>query len=92
MAAAFLDPYGGDEAAPLVEKRFLDFLQDFQIDPPVEESQLTDAQSQQQNIKEYVEAVYGMKDNEMTTMFVDFAHLRAYDDTLASTIAAEFYR
>ncbi len=29
--AAMYDPYGGDEAAPMVESRFLDFLRDFEL-------------------------------------------------------------
>jgi MCM N-terminal domain len=95
MAAPFLDPYGGDEAAPLVEKRFFDFLYDFQIEglQPVDEMNVDDpSQLSQLPLKEYQEAVRSMRDLEMTTLFVDFSHLRAYDDTLASTVAAEFYR
>lgn len=37
-------------------------------------------------------AVEGMRTHDMTTLFVDFAHVQEYDEALASTIAAEFYR
>lgn len=30
-SANMFDPYGGDEAAPLVEQRFFDFLRDFHM-------------------------------------------------------------
>jgi len=40
----------------------------------------------------YVSAVEGMRTHDMTTLFVDFAHVQEYDEALASTIAAEFYR
>jgi len=37
-SASIYDPYGGDEAAPLVEKRFLDFLKNYQdAEEPVPE-------------------------------------------------------
>ncbi len=93
MATSFLDPYGGDQAAPIVERRFLDFLENFQMDPQGDTSSdsvsmITDSQE----AREYVLAVRGMQAQEMTTLFVDFMHLRVFDSTLASTIAAEFYR
>lgn len=111
-AAGYLDPYGGDEAAPLVERRFYDFLFNFQIessqDSGADELATLDSQSQvdgevrsspagakpsqAEPLKEYQEAVHWMQEQELTTLFVDFLHLRSYDETLASTIESEFYR
>lgn len=43
-------------------------------------------------MKEYQLAVKYMAANDMTTLFIDFLHLNGFDDALASTISAEFYR
>lgn len=40
----------------------------------------------------YVEQITGMKDFELTTLYVDFAHLNAAENVLARAIAEQYYR
>ena len=93
------DPYGGDQAAPVVEKRFLTFLLDYDAAAeggeaawPPSGGGSSSASFAPPSRYEYVNAAHGMRQHDMSTLYVNFAHLRAHDDTLASTVAAEFYR
>lgn len=40
----------------------------------------------------YIEQITGMKDFELTTLYVDFAHLSAAENVLARAIAEQYYR
>lgn len=95
MNASLYDPYAGDAAAPIVERRFLDFLRDFVGDadgalPPLDDS--LSASFGPTSRSDYVNAVHGMRAHDMSTLYVDYTHLRAHDSALAATVAAEFYR
>lgn len=40
----------------------------------------------------YIEQITGMKDFELTTIYVDFAHLNTAENVLARAIAEQYYR
>jgi len=93
MNASIFDPYGGDAAAPIVERRFLDFLRDFsEADDGGVGASAASSTFAPASRHDYINAAHGMRAHDMATLYVNFAHLRAHDGALASTVAAEFYR
>ena len=94
MSASIFDPYSGDAAAPLVERRFLDFLKDFSSAAfPSDLPASADAGGDDGGGRtDYVAAVRAMREHDASTLYIDYSHLRGHDAALAGTVAAEFYR
>ena len=42
--------------------------------------------------KYYISQIHGMKDNELTTLYVDFSHLLEREEVLARAVAEQYYR
>lgn len=48
--------------------------------------------SDQQNLADYMEQMNGMKQNDLTTMYVNFDHVHQFDADLGRTIWEQYYR
>ncbi|XP_050224009.1 DNA replication licensing factor MCM6-like isoform X2 [Mercurialis annua] len=79
-----MEAFGGyftDVKAERVENIFLEFLQSFKFD--VRNSMEEDS---------YQAQIETMKENESTTMFIDFSHVMRYNDILQKAISDEYLR
>ena len=80
-----------DQQGVEVQRRFVDFLQTFTIDEDIlPTSQMS--QHSQQALLEYVDQALNMKNEEHTTLYVDFRHVLQHDPTLAEALQLAFYR
>lgn len=90
---------GGGPADVLVDDRpgvleayarnvFLDFLRTWTAAPTQQETEAEPTQAQ----PIYVQSVEGMRMDESTTLYVDWAHFLDYNDQVADLIASKFYR
>ena len=78
------------DLAPEVVASFTEFLRHFANDDP-DNDEPTPGFEGAAAPKEYREQAQAMKENERTTLFVDFQHVQAYDIDLADAIKAEFH-
>ena len=53
---------------------------------------MSDVLDGSQASKFYVNQIHGMKDFELTTLYVDFSHLLSREEVLANAVAAQYYR
>lgn len=89
-----------DENGIVVQLRFMDFLESFSVhDLGAADATDTTGSGVDRNGEEVsaAEVVYGgqvrfMKENERSTLFVDFTHVLRKDHTLADAIMEEYYR
>ena len=80
-----------DQQGVEVQRRFVEFLQTFTVDEDVMPTSQTSQHSQQQ-LLEYVDQAMSMKNEEHTTLYVDFRHVLQSDPTLAEALQLAFYR
>ncbi|KAK3241271.1 MCM DNA helicase complex subunit mcm6 [Cymbomonas tetramitiformis] len=82
------DPYPGENVEEVVKTSFLDFLEKFSTDEADIDGSLAS-----QPARDYVELLHEIKAQDKTTLYVDFAHLRSFDNILAQeVIEASYYR
>ena len=74
-----------------VQRRFVEFLQSFVLEDEVFPNASQTSQTQGP-IQEYVDQAYSMKNDEHTTLYVDFRHVLQSDPTLAEALQLSFYR
>ncbi len=81
-----------DMQAVKLQKIFFEFLRDFEIPPSSEEESVLPAKKP--TPKYYHELVKEMKLNDKKTLYIDFAHIGAYDPTFAlrEAILSSYYR
>ncbi|KAL9111051.1 MAG: hypothetical protein Q9227_004484 [Pyrenula ochraceoflavens] len=79
-----------DRAGEKVQQAFEDFLESHQEEPPA--SGLPPS-SEMKTDKYYVNQVHGLREYQLSTLYVDYRHLLALDEpTLADAIASQYYR
>ena len=79
-----------DRAGEKVQQAFEDFLESHQEEPPA--SGLPPS-SELRTDKYYVNQIHGLKEYQLSTLYVDYRHLLALEEpTLADAIAAQYYR
>jgi len=91
-----------DETAEQVKQKFLEFLTEHtdsettSSGAPLSTSggglATTNTSSQPSASSFYKDQVTDMKQNELNTLNVDFAHVSAFDSTLAEAVQSEYYR
>jgi len=87
-----------DVQAIKVQKLFFEFLRDFAIDPSAEKYELycttVNAPKNGKPLKYFEKQVDDMKVNDKKTLYIDFAHLVAFDKSfeLREAILSDFYR
>jgi DNA replication licensing factor MCM6 len=80
-----------DDISTRVSELFETFLENFRLPgaPATPSDPTTDAQA---NLSLYVRQVMRMAAKDTTTVFVDFAHVQAFDHNLADAIEEDYYR
>ncbi|KAF2240045.1 MCM-domain-containing protein [Viridothelium virens] len=79
-----------DLTGETLSQRFEDFLDTYIVDAP---SSGPPSSSAVTTNKYYVAQIHGLRMYNLSTLYVDFRHLLAYEDgVLASAIASEYYR
>ena len=81
-----------DERGLAVQQRFLQFLQQFRRED--EEGDGTQSQTGTQGVarEEYVYQLENMRNEDRTTILVNFQHVVSHDIVLAEAIRVEYYR
>jgi hypothetical protein len=83
----------GDPESVLVQQRMYEFLDGHELAVPSDENNPdADSDDEQQVRYEYREALDAMVEADLTTLWVNFGHVAAWDAVLADTILQFFYR
>ena len=75
-----------------VQRRFVEFLQTFVIEEYMANDASQTSSAHQGPVYEYVDQAFSMKNDEHTTLYVDFRHVLQSDPTLAEALQLSFYR
>ncbi|KAL9624135.1 MAG: hypothetical protein Q9160_001657 [Pyrenula sp. 1 TL-2023] len=79
-----------DKAGEKVQQAFEDFLESHAEEPPASG---IPPSSELKTDKYYVNQVHGLREYQLSTLYVDFRHLLALEEpTLADAIASQYYR
>lgn len=76
----------GDRFGEIIRDRFIGFLREFRSDEDFAATQSSEA------LPTYIKQIHLMKENDRTTLAVDFCHVKLHDEPLALAFAEEYAR
>jgi DNA replication licensing factor MCM6 len=82
-----------DRTGEKVQQAFEEFLENYMDNPPPKSASTAPSSSAHYSDKYYISQIHGMREFELSTLYVDYTHLASGEDNiLADAIANQYYR